>query len=332
MKSACNVTVFTAALLCAAVVANVNAHAAEPVNAAYPSRPIRVIVPQTPGGTADTMARILAPSLASTLGQQLVIDNRGGAGGIIGTELVARAAPDGYTLSFNGTGPLTIVPNIQKGVPYDAVRDFTPISMTTVSPFALVLHPAVRARSVKELIALAKAEPGKLNYASAGNGSVVFLGMELFKNMTATNILHVPYKDTAQGLTDVMAGHVAMMLFTVAPALQHVASERLRLMGVTSAKRSPRYPDVPTIAEAGLVGYEVTTWTGLLAPAKTPRDIASKLRDALLKALRTPQARAQLDTQGVDVVGGSGDEFALLLKEELARHARVIKAAGGKLE
>jgi tripartite-type tricarboxylate transporter receptor subunit TctC len=298
----------------------------------YPVRPIRIIVPQTPGGTADTMARILAPGLAAALGQQLVIDNRGGAGGIIGTDMVARAAPDGYTLSFNGAGPLTISPNIQQDVPYDPLKDFLPVSMTTVSPFALVTHPTLRARTVRELIALAKAQPGKLNYASAGSGSVVYLGMELFKTMTGVNILHVPYKGTAQGLTDVMAGHVAMMLFTVAPALQHAAAERLRVLGVTGAKRSAQRPDIPTIAEAGLAGYEVTTWTGLLAPAKTPRAITDKLRDAVVTALRAPQARGQLDAQGVELVGGGGDEFAAFIKNELARHARVIKAAGGKSE
>jgi tripartite-type tricarboxylate transporter receptor subunit TctC len=321
-------------LPCAGVAALLIAQpgAAQTAATAYPMRPIRIIVPQTPGGTADTMARILAPGLSAALGQQLVIDNRGGAGGVIGTELVARAAPDGYTLSFNGAGPLTISPNIQKDVPYDPLRDFQPVSMTTVSPFALVTHPAVRARTVKELIALAKAEPGRLNYASAGSGSVVYLGMELFKTLSGVNILHVPYKGTAQGLTDVMAGHVAMMLFTVAPALQHAAAERLRVLGVTSAKRSAQRPDIPTIAEAGLAGYEVTTWTGLLAPAKTPRAITDKLRDAVVTALRAPQTRGQLDAQGIDIVGGSGEAFATLIKEELARHARVIRAAGGKSE
>lgn len=298
----------------------------------YPARPIRLIVPQTPGGTADTMARILAPAFSTALGQQLVIDNRGGAGGIIGTEMVARAAPDGYTLSFNGAGPLTISPNIQREVPYDPLRDFQAVSMTTVSPFALVVHPGIRAHTVKDLIAQAKAEPGKLNYASAGSGSVVYLGMELLKTMTGVNILHVPYKGTAQGLTDVMAGHVAMMLFTVAPALQHDAAKRLRVLGVTGAKRSALRPDIPTVAEAGLPGYEVTTWTGLLAPAKTPRDITSILRAALVKSLYVPPARAQLDAQGAEIVGGSGEDFAAFIKNELARHARVIKAAGGKSE
>ena len=298
----------------------------------YPTRPIRIIVPQAPGGTADIMARILAPSLSAALGQQLVIDNRGGAGGIIGTEMVARAAPDGYTLSFNGAGPLTISPNIQKDMPYDPVRDFQAVSMTTVSPFALVVHPSVRARTVKELIALAKAEPGKLNYASAGSGSVVFLGMELLKGMAGINILHVPYKGTVQGLTDVMAGQVSMMLFTVAPALQHAAAERVRVQGVTSAKRSAQRPDIPTIAEAGQAGYAVATWTGLLAPANTPREIITRLREAVVKSLRTPQARAQLDAQGVDIAGGTSEEFAAFIKDELARHARVFKVAGAKME
>lgn len=298
----------------------------------YPARPIRIIVPQTPGGTADIMARILAPGLSAALGQPLVIDNRGGAGGIIGTEMVARAAPDGYTLSFNGAGPLTISPNVQKDTPYDPVRDFQAVSMATVSPFALVVHPSLRARTVKELIALAKAEPGKLNYASAGSGSVVFLGMELLKSMAGIDILHVPYKGTAQGLTDVMAGQVSMMLFTVAPALQHAAAERVRVLGVTSAKRAAQRPDIPTIAEAGLAGYAVTTWTGLLAPANTPRDIVARLREAVVNSLRTPQARTQLEAQGVDIAGGTSEAFAAFIKDELARHARVLKLAGARTE
>jgi tripartite-type tricarboxylate transporter receptor subunit TctC len=322
----------TAALL--TLFAGVSALLITPVSSAqsYPARPIRIIVPQTPGGTADTMARILAPGLSAALGQQLVIDNRGGAGGIIGTDMVARAAPDGYTLSFNGTGPLAISPNIHKDVPYDPVKDFQPVCMTTVSPFALVTHPSVRARTVRELIALARTDPGKLNYASAGSGSVVYLGMELFKTMAGIDILHVPYKGTAPGLTDVMAGQVAMMLYTVAPALQHAAAERLRVLGISSAKRSSQRPDIPTIAEAGLAGYEVTTWTGLLAPAKTPREISARLHDAMLIALRAPQTRAQLDAQGVDIVGGTGEEFAAFIREDVLRNARVIKAASARAE
>lgn len=317
-----------AVALLAGVFLGLPSHAADTAEPAYPSRPIRVIVPQIPGGTADTVARTLAPGLSAILGQQWVIDNRGGAGGVIGTELAAKAVPDGYTISINGAGPMTILPNIQKQVPYDPVRDFAPLSLITVSPFALVVHPSVRAKTVKELIALAKAEPGKMNYASAGSGSVVYLGMEQLKRMAGINIQHVPYKGSAQGLTDVLAGHVAMMLFAVPPAVQHAASERLRLLAITGARRSPQRPDIPTIAESGFPGYDVTTWTGLLAPVKTPPRIMARLREALLQTLRTPETRAQLEAQGVDILGNSAEEFASYIRDELARHARILKSSG----
>lgn len=320
------------ALTVAAGASATHALAAEAVTPQYPARPIRILVPQAPGGTADTVARTIAPGLSAVLGQQLVIDNRGGAGGIIGTELAAKAAPDGYTISLNGAGPMTILPNVQKHVPYDPINDFIPVSLVTISPFALVTHPSLRARSVKELIALAKAEPGKLNYASAGSGSVVYLGMELLKNMTGSNIVHVPYKGSAQGLTDVLAGHVSMMLFAVPPALQHVAADRLRLLGITSAKRSPQRPDVPTVSESGLPGYEVTTWTGLFVPAKTPPELVSKLNDAMVKTVRIAETRQQLESQGVDVIGGNSREFATFLALELTRHAKTIRLAGTKQE
>lgn len=306
--------------------------AAEPALQNYPSRPIRIIVPQIPGGTADTVARTIAPGLSAILNQQMVIDNRGGAGGIIGTELAAKAVPDGYTISLNGAGPMTVLPNIQRQVPYDPIKDFAPVSLITISPFALVAHTSVPVRSVKELIVLAKAEPSRFNYASAGSGSVVYLGMELLKSMAGINILHVPYKGSAQGLTDVLAGHVAMMLFAVPPALQHVAADRLRLLGITSAKRSPQRPDIPTISEAGMPGYEVTTWTGLFVPSKTPSRVTSTLRDALIKTIRTPDTRQQLEAQGMEMVGSSPEEFASFVRIELAKHAKIIKASSGKTE
>lgn len=295
----------------------------------YPARPIRIIVPQIPGGTADTVARTIVPGLSATLGQQMVIDNRGGAGGVIGTELAAKALPDGYTISLNGAGPMTIVPNIQKQVPYDPIKDFSPVSLITISPFALVVHPSVPVRTVKELIALAKAEPARLNYASV-RGGVIYLGMELLKSMAGINILEVPYKGSAQGLTDVMAGHVSLMLFAVPPALQHVAADRLRLLAITSAKRSRQRPDVPVISEFGMPGYEVTTWTGLFVPPKTPPPVVAILRGALSMTLRTPETRQQLEAQGLDIVGGSPEEFATFVKVELERHAKIIKAAGGR--
>ena len=297
--------------------------------AQYPSRPVRIVTVGA-GSQNDIVARLLIPQLSAIWRQPVVIENRPGAGAIIGTELAARALPDGYTISLNGAGPMTVLPNFQKQVPYDPIKDFAPVSLITISPFALVVHPSVPVKTVKELIALAKAEPARLNYASAGSGSVVYLGMELLKSMTGITILHVPYKGSAQGLTDVLAGHVAMMLFAVAPALQHVAADRLRLLAITSAKRSPQRPDIPTISESGLPGYDVTTWTGLFVPPKTPAPVMAKLRDALSKTLRTPETRQQLEAQGVDIVGGSPEEFAAFLKLELERHAKIIKAAGDR--
>ncbi|MBI4189648.1 MAG: tripartite tricarboxylate transporter substrate binding protein [Betaproteobacteria bacterium] len=325
----CKVSLLLHAVLCLPIACAV---AVEPAAQTYPSRPIRLIVPQTPGGTADTVARMIAPGLSAVLGQQMVIDNRGGAGGIIGTELAAKAVPDGYTISLNSGGPMTILPHIQKQVPYDPIKDFVPVSLITISPFALVAHPSVPARTVKELITLAKAEPGKFNYASAGSASVIYLGMELFKSMAGISILHVPYKGSAQGLTDVLGGHVALMLFAVPPVLQHAKAERLRLLGITSAKRSPQLPDIPTISEAGMPGYEVTTWMGVFVPLKTPSQIVARLRDALAKAIRAPDTRPQFEAQGMDLVGSSPEEFASFIRMELAKNAKIIKASGGKTE
>ena len=326
-----NVPFILAATMCLPVCLSVGGGgvlAAEPGAQIYPARPIRMIVPQTPGGTADTVARTVTPGLSAALGQQIVIDNRGGAGGIIGTEMAAKAIPDGYTVSLNGAGPLTISPLLQKQVPYDPVKDFVPISLITISPFALVVHAAVPARSVKELIALAKAEPGKLNYASGGTGSVSYLGMELFKSLAGVNILHVPYKGTAPGMIDVLAGNITMILFAVPPAAQHAAAGRLRMLGVSSANRSPQYPDIPTIREAGMTGYEVTTWTGLLLPLKTPTPVVAKLGDALAKTIRAPETRRQLESQGLDIITNTSNEFSEYIRAELAKHAKIIKAAG----
>jgi len=294
----------------------------------YPIRPIRIIVPQSTGGTADSVARTLAPGLSLILGQQCVIDNRGGAGGIIGTELAARASPDGYTISLNGSGPMTILPNIQKQLPYDPIKDFSSVSKITISPFALVIHPSVPVKSIKDLIALAISEPTRLNYASAGSGSVVYLGMELLKSLSGIRILHVPYKGSAQGMTDVLAGNVALMLFAVNPAMKQVAVERLRILAISSAKRSPQYPNIPTVSESGIPGYDVTTWTGLFVPAKTSRQLIRNLKEALSKTLQTPGTRKLLEAQGADIVIDDADIAVDYVKVELENNAKIIKNAG----
>ena len=299
---------------------------------AYPDKPIRVIVPVPAGGTPDVVARMVAPGLSSLLGQQLVIDNRGGAGGLIGAELAAKAIPDGYTLFFSSPGSLTILPHLQKQATYDTLKDFAPIGLVSIGPFLLITHPSVPVKTVKELIALARAEPGKLNYASAGNGAANHLAMELFKSMAGVDITHVPYKGAPQAVTDVIGGYVNLMLNSIPPVLPHIKAGRLRLLGVASARRSPQLPDVPTISEAGVPGYEAITWFGLLAPARTPRQIVARLNDVLVKVVRAPDVKSQLETQGYDPVGSSPEEFAAFIRRELDKYAKVVKISGAKID
>jgi tripartite-type tricarboxylate transporter receptor subunit TctC len=299
---------------------------------AYPDKPIRVIVPVPAGGTPDVVARMVAPGLSTLLGQQLVIDNRGGAGGLIGAELAARAVPDGYTVFFSSPGSLTILPHLQKQVAYDTLKDFAPISLVSIGPFLLITHPSVPARTVKELIALARAEPGKLNYASAGNGAANHLAMELFKSMAGVNITHVPYKGAPQAVTDLIGGSVNLMFNSIPPVLQHIKTGRLRLLAVASAKRSPQLPDVPTVSEAGVPGYEAITWFGLLAPAKTPKPIIARLNDVMVKVVHAPDLKSQLEIQGYDPVGSSPEEFAAFIRAESEKYATVVKFSGAKVD
>jgi tripartite-type tricarboxylate transporter receptor subunit TctC len=291
-----------------------------------------VIVPVPAGGTPDVVARMVAPGLSGLLGQQLVIDNRGGAGGLIAAELAARAVPDGYTLFFSSPGSLTILPHLHPHVAYDPLKDFAAVSLVSIGPFLLIVHPAVPARTVKELIALAKSEPGKLNYASAGNGSANHLAMELLKSMAGVNLTHVPYKGAPQAVTDVLGGYVNLMFNSIPPVLPHIKSGRVRLLAVASAKRSQQLPDVPTVSEAGVPGYEAITWFGLLAPAKTPRQIVARLNAAMVSVVRTPDIRAQLEIQGYDAVGGSPDEFTRFIRAESEKYAKVVKLSGAKID
>ncbi|MEN3354022.1 MAG: hypothetical protein V7640_2180 [Betaproteobacteria bacterium] len=298
----------------------------------YPNRPIRVIVGVPAGGTPDVMARTVTAGMSKILGQALVVDNRGGAGGLIGTEVAAKSASDGYTLLVSSPGPLTILPHVQKQLAYDPLKDFVPIGLIASNPFLLIMHPSVPTKTVKELIALAKSQPGKLNYASAGNGAANHLAMELFKSMAGVNITHVPYKGAPQAVTDVLAGHMHMMFNSIPPVLAHVKAERFRALGVGSHKRSPQLPDVPTIAEAGVPGYEAITWFGMLAPAKTPKTILARIHDAFAKVINTPELRAQLESQGAEPGTGSGAEFDDLIRREYERNARVVKTSGAKID
>jgi tripartite-type tricarboxylate transporter receptor subunit TctC len=297
----------------------------------YPVKPVRVILSVPAGATPDVTARLVTPGLANALGQPMVVDNRGGAGGLIGAEIVAKAAPDGYTVFISSPGALTILPHLRK-VPYDTLKDFTPISLISVGPFVLIIHPSVPAKTVKDLIALAKAQPGKLNYASAGSGVANHLAMELFKQMAGVDITHVPYKGAPQAVTDVLAGHMNMMFNSIAPIVGHIRAGRVRVLGIASAKRSPQLLEVPTISEAGVPGFEAENWFGMFAPAKTPQRIIARLNEAVVKVVRSPDIQSQFAALGADAVGNSPEEFAAFVRRDMERYARVVRISGAKVD
>jgi len=299
--------------------------------AQYPSRPVRIIVPTSVGSAADTLARTLAPPLAERLGQPVVVDNRAGAAAVIGAEAVARAAPDGHTLLI-GLPALAINPSIYRKLPYDVLRDFAPITRATSQPNLLVVHPSLPAKSVKELIALAKARPGELMFASSGIGAGSHLTMELFLLMTGTRMLHVPYKGPAPGVIDLISGRVSVMSPSTVATLPHVRSGRLRALGVTTLRRAVGLPDVPTVAEAGVPGYESVSWFGLVAPAGTPKDVISRLHQEAVAILRAPEVGERLARDGTEVVAGAPDEFDAYIRAEIVKWAKVVKAAGIKVE
>ena len=297
----------------------------------YPTRAVRLVVPSSPGGGTDISARILAPQLTQFLGQQVVVENRPGAGTMIGGDVVARAAPDGYTLLM-GISTLAINPAMYKKVPYDALKDFAPISQAVSLSNVLVVHPSLPVRNVKDFIALVKPRPGQVNFASAGVGTSPHLSMELFLVMANLKMLHVPYKGSGPGVTDLVAGHVPAMMPNMLSAQPHIKSGRLRALGVTGSKRAPGADDIPTIAEAGVPGYEAVQWYGLLAPAGTSRDIVSKLHAGAVRALQNPDVRQRLLNDGAEPVGNSPEEFATYLRAETTKWAKVVQAAGIKPE
>jgi tripartite-type tricarboxylate transporter receptor subunit TctC len=296
----------------------------------YPSKPIRFIAPFVPGGPTDAMARLLSAKMNDTMGVPVVVDNRGAAGGIIGFELVAKAAPDGYTLLLGSAGGLTMNPSLYSKLPYDPAKDYQPITQITSGPQILVVHPSVAAKTVPDLIALAKAKPGQLNFASAGTGNRI--AAELFKLQAGVDMVNVSYKGTGQALTDVIGGQVQMMFPTALIAVAQVRAGKLRALGVTSARRSGVLPDVPTIAESGLPGFDAVSWHGVLAPAKTPAPIVSRLHGEIVKALNQPDSKERLNSQGLDVIGSSADDFAAYIRTERAKYDKVIKAAGIKAD
>lgn len=297
---------------------------------AYPAKPIRLLVPFPSGGGVDAVARIAFAPVATALGQQIVIDNRGGSSGIIAAELAARAVPDGYTLFFGVTSTLAILPHVQRKLPYDPIQDFAPINMIAAAAYLLVVHPAVQATSVKELIALAKQKPGALNYASAGNGTTLHLTTELFRNMAGIDILHVPYKGAAAAMTDLMSGQVHVAFNPPAVVLPHIRSGRLRGLGVSSGRRSALAPDLPTIAEAGVPGYESTGWYGVLAPARTPSALIARLHRELALAIAEREVRERFAANGIEPVGTSPSQFAAYLRDEYVKWGKVVRSAGVK--
>ena len=293
----------------------------------YPARAVRIVVPSAPGGGTDITARILAPKLSEQLGQQFVVENRAGAGTMIGGEVVARAAPDGYTLLM-GISTLAINPATYKKVPYDALKDFAPISQVVSLPNVLVTHPSVPVKTVKELVAFSRARPGELHYASAGVGTNPHLSMELFLLMGTIRMVHVPYKGSGPGLVDIVAGHVSVMTPSILSGIPHIKSGRLRGLGVTSAKRAGGVADIPTISEAGLPGYEAVQWFGLLAPAATSREIVNRLHAETVRALQSSDVKNRLAADGADPVGSTPEEFAAFMRSETAKWAKVVTQAG----
>jgi tripartite-type tricarboxylate transporter receptor subunit TctC len=298
---------------------------------AFPSKPIRIVVGFTPGGGVDINARLLAPKLTEDFGQQVIVENRPGAGTNIANELVARAAPDGYTLLIN-TAAVAINMSLYKKVGYDALRDFAPLSVFSMSPNILVVHASVPVKNVKELIALARARPGQLNFSSAGAGTTQHLAGELFNLRAGTKMVHVPYRGSAPSLTALISGEVDLTYANIPAISAHVKAGRLRPLANLGPKRSGQLPEVPTMREAGIKGVEVVVWYGVLAPAATPRDIVAKLADAIARAARSPDTSQRLQDLGAEPVGNTPEEFGKLLREELVRWAEVVKVSGARAD
>jgi len=297
----------------------------------YPSRPIRLIAPSSPGSGVDIVARIVGQKLSENLKQQVVIDNRAGAGANLGAEIAAKAAPDGYTL-FMGTPAHAINTSLYRRLNYDIVKDFSPISLVTTGQYVLVAHPSLPVRNVKELIALARARPGQLNFASAGNGNATHLAGELFKSLARLNIVHVPYKGTGPALTDLIGGQVQLMFANLTAGLPHIKSGKLRALAVTGTARSPAAPDIPTMIESGVPGYTVTSWYGILAPAATSQEIITRLNGEIAKVMRSPDMKSRLAGEGAEPTSSTPAEFAAFIKAEIEKWGKVIRGAGIRIE
>lgn len=310
-------------LACAATLAH--------AQTAFPTKPMRIVVPFTPGGFNDTLGRFLAQHYQTAWGQPVVVENRPGGGTLIGTEVVAKAAADGYTLLIVAL-PFSVIPSLYPTARFDVLKDFAPVMWAGATPNLLVVHPSVPANTVSEFIALAKSKPGVVTYASTGSGTSNHLSMEMFKSMTGTNILHIPYKGSAPAVTDLLAGQVQAMFDNFPNVIQHVRAGKLRALGITSDKRSPLAPDTPTVGEAGVPGYAITVWFGVVAPAGTPPDIVQRLNAEANKMLQLPEMRERFARAGVEPVGGTAADFGRHLQTEVAKWARVVKESGAKAD
>src|SRR5262245_26878994 len=298
----------------------------------YPTKPIRLIVAFPPAGSTDIIARLVGQKLSERLGQQVIIDNRGGAGGMIGTELAARASPDGYTLTMGTTSTHVIAPAAYPSVKYDPIKDFVPITLVASTPYLLVVHPGVKANSLKDFIALMKSQPGKLNYASAGAGSTTHLAMEMLKIASGTDIVHVPYNGNGPAGIAVMGGQVQALFGSMPAVLPQAKSGKLRAIAVGTAKRSPALPDVPTVAENGFPGFEVSLWLGFFAPSGTPPPVVSRLQGELTKIAQSPEMKDQFEKNGADPLTTTQAELLKLMKSELAKYSEVIKKGNIKVQ
>ena len=319
--------IFMAVILVGVAACSITAHGAD-----YPSRPIRMIVPQAPGSASDTVARLLAAELSPRLGQQVVVDNRPGGALMIGMEMTARAAPDGYTIGYAPVGGLVISPNVSGKPPYDSNKDFAAIIMTAFNTMLLASNPNLAVKNVRELIDYAKANPNKLSSASSGNGTPGHVGMELFKLMTNTQIVHIPYKGGAAGITATISGEVHLMMESLNSITPNAKAGRVRALGVTGSKRVAVLPEVPTIAEAGVPGYEAMTWNGIVAPAGMPRAMIDRLNTELNRALAEPGLQQKLAAIGAEPAGGTPAEFAKFIRSEYAKWGDVVRRSGAKMD
>lgn len=298
----------------------------------FPTKPIKLVAPSTPGDAPDVIARMVADKLSVVLGQQVIVDNRPGAGGVVGSEFVAKAPPDGYTLIMGNAGSHGINAAVYSKLPYDIQRDFAPVSQVAVAPNIFVINPDIPAKTIQEFIVYAKGKPGQLGYASGGNGSSSHMSMELFKSMTGVDLIHVPYKGSSPALTDVVSGQDAVMSVNMPPAVPLVKAGKLRALAVTTRTRSPLMPEIPTVAESGLAGYETVAWFGVLAPAGTPKDIVNRLSAEIATIARSPEMRERLASLGAEPVGSTPEEFAAIIARDIAKWTALAKSVGIKID